>query len=909
MFKRIKLFSGILFLFLFLQFSISFSLSCTNDFSNTQFHTQSGSTVYQLEDEDSINVINYNLSSHPLTIYMQKTANESGCFQAEDFAILEESNTLTSATGFDESEYDDGDIEYIWTFELSLNSIITQQYVDRNFIYTPSFDSSDVVNEFLYIKVDRYEPSIDSIELFKDSQSFQVNTNSDNSQGLQSSDEVQLQINGVDDISIKDISISSIQGGEVISSSINAISQGDKQLTASINLTQSPLNLTIRILDQFNKVYEEDVGVYFDSREPSVNSVDITSYELTNSLDYIVIGEVIIEDDFPINQNNVEGRMTTPSGDTVGLSIISNSCEQVNEDDSSILKMSCQFRSEEIDVESTYTSDFRFIVTDEVSNVADEVFSEEISIDTDAPEVLQFEVVNPLNNSNIISPHVEESSYVVLRVNNPELELYRNVAYSSSNSADSKIRIIEEFDQLNNELERECELLESDVVECRWEITQDAIPDVDFFNLSLNVIDIAGNGAQREIEIEVDNTIPQIESLELKERGNERNGVFESSEKARMELILDDVNEREEIQAEILSSAVLFQDSMQSIQFDCYFEPEEETQVCFTDDFNLNKGFEGNRSEPLEVAVSDRSGNNVSSSIDVKIFKVAENESIDYFEFEDSEILSPLNRRLVNVQGVDVYHKFNLRPKNNNEEYKILQIELLGMSSSGDNGGEEVRLTSFELQNQTSLGVVRGDNREYFLKSLMPQLLSLKETEDDTTAKINISIVKIDEDTVYRGETLTVDLPIEFYDMPRDINSNIATVEKLLDDINGISDERKNKESLLDIYMMYYDLCNSYNSIKGGIHSVSKAWFLISVAMGNIIPTSEPIDEQVGRTSKLNSMMGNIEDIIGKVCMLATCQFSQEILGGALDSATNSDAGSYLTGRKSFLGNMICKVD
>ena len=229
----------------------------------------------------------------------------------------------------------------------------------------------------------------------------------------------------------------------------------------------------------------------------------------------------------------------------------------------------------------------------------------------------------------------------------------------------------------------------------------------------------------------------------------------------------------------------------------------------------------------------------------------------------------------------------------------------------GDNLNEEidVRLRNFELQNQTSLGVVLGDNNDFFIKSFMPRLLSAYEMESGKSS-IMISIVKKDIDTVYKDEKLTIPLPIEFYDMPRDINSNVALAEKLLDDIEGVDESIRNGRSLYDIYSMYYNICNTYNSVKNGIQSVSQSWNIISASMGHLIAGSEVTDEMLTRPAKIESMLGNVDGIMGKVCMLASCSFSQEILGGALDSAVGDfEVGSYLTGQKTFLGNMMCKID
>lgn len=900
-----------LLVFLLLLFFISFSFSTCQTFEDVEFITQSGSVSYQSPTENNINVVNDNVSSHPLSIVLQKEVNEE-CHSEDDFA-LNVANTLTRPDAFQGNQNDDGTYTYIWRFEFSSdNYMFTNNYVQFDFVNTKNSSAQ----QSLSLKVDRQSPTINIGQISTDSSSYNINQVQE-SNDLKRGDILSIQVQGRDDIAVEELEVGSIQGGDVIGGEIDDSSQSQFNLESQVNLTSSPLDITFKVIDKFGKEDEVNMSVPFDSYDPSIQGLDIQSFEINSNKEHSVKGEVRLLDDFEISSSDVEIRFLSQDSNQVNARI--TSCEFDGSQESDLKSTTCSFSSDFVTITDSYDTIFDINVKDKVGNTKSRQINKSIEIDSSSPQINTFELRNSINNTNIVSSHNTNNATIVLEFSNDMSDLYKNMFDESSINSNNEIG----FGTLSyvginygsfNQAEYDCELLDinSFLQRCEWNVPPEMLSSLEEegeFNISIALTDLIGNGVEREITIEVDNSIPQISSFELVERGNERNTVFESYELVRMEVFVREVGERD---LEIFSpgSGILFKDSPDDVSFRCEVvereEDEEVFQRCFSDEFQLNKGFDGNRSELLNVDVITPAGNRANSSQDIKIFKINDNESVDYYNFKSSNILTPLNRRVVSQEGVGVFHSFSIEPKNNNEEYSIISVELLGMGDS-INESIDVRLRNFELQNQTSQGVVLGDNNEFFIKSFMPRLLSAYEMEAGKSS-LMISIIKRDIDTVYRDENLTVPLPIEFYDMPRDINSNIALAEKLLDDINGVDESIRNGESLYDIYSMYYDLCSTYNTVSQGIQSISQSWNIISLAFGHLIAGSEVTDEALTRPAKVNSMLGNIDDIMGKVCMLASCSFSQEVLGGALDSATGDfEAGSYLTGQKTFLGNMMCK--
>lgn len=902
---RLKNYSlKVIFMFLFLFFlNASFSFSSCQTFDSVEFFTQSGGVEYQSSIESNINVVSDNVTSHPLSIVLLKKVNDN-CHSENDYA-LDVANAFRGADAFQEIQNDDETYTYIWRFELSQEGFIfTQNYGQFTFVNTINTTESKTLS----IRIDRQIPTLDINSISTNSGSLNINQVQE-SNNLKRGDILTIDIVGRDDIAVNNLEIETIQGGDVTNSSLNDESQNIKQLFSRVNLTSSPLDVSFKVEDKFGKEKKTNLSIPFDAYDPTIQTLEIKSYEITSNKNYAFTGELKILDDFEISAQDVEIRFLSPEANQVSTQIIS--CEIDTQQEGDLKQTICQFRSSPFQVTQSFNTTFDIIIQDKVENTASSLIDRNIQIDTSSVEIGTFELKNSINKTNIISPLSGENSLIILEFTNNLNQFYR--AGLSENEVPS-IEIEIDFGPFND-VNYECELIDSSTYSqmCVWNISSDLLNSFseEEFNITVELTDMIGNKALREITIEVDDSVPTIRSFNIVERGNERNTVFESYELVRMEVIVEDIGERV-LELSSNGSAILFKDSPEDVSFTCNVENLEDNsgvfQRCFSDEFQLNKGFDGNRSELLFVDVLTPAGNKASSFSDIKIFKVNGNESVDYFDFEFSSILTPLNRRIVSQQGTQVYHSFSIKPKNNDKEYTIVSVELLGM---GDSIGEDidVRLRNFLLQSQTSQGIVLGDNREFFLQSFMPRLLSAYEMET-AQSSIMISIVKKDIDTIYKDENITIPLPIEFYDLPRSINSNIALAEKLLDDINGVNENVRNGESLVDRYRTYYKICSSYNTIKSGIQSVSQSWNIISLSFGHLISGSEVTDEMLTRPAKAESMLGNVDNIMGKVCMLASCSFSQEILGGALDSVTGDfEAGAYITGQKTFLGNTMCKIE
>ena len=901
-FRMVFIFIGFIAIFN-LSLSSSYSSStCEIDFSQVEYTVLSGDTIYVIEETNQ-RVIKNNISSHPLTIIISRPTDIFDCYTQEDI-VLVSSGTISFPSDFSMQTIEENSYLANWIFEIREDLFFTSDFQSFQF---RSHDEPQQ-NDILSLRVDSQNPQINFESVSRGNDLINVENPVTQSQ-LKSEDLITIKFNVLDDISVNSFQIRSIQGGKLISNSSQYNSIGDMDLSVEMQLENSPLNFEVIAIDEFGSSQTQQFTINFDSFDPIISSLHITALEVTNDLRHIILGEISIRDDFGI----ASGDVTLFSRvEDITLNYEVYSCSTQDSED--VLKTTtCLFRSQPISVDSTFQTNFSVRVFDIVRNEVVTNFIKTIEIENQGPEIHSFELLNPINKSNILSSLNNENSRIILEYSNDLSSLY----LSSSSNNPQRVRIQTNFEPFLDIESPDCEEIDSRTNRnrCIWEVNPQYVAGFEEFNISVILRNVIGNSNREEISIKVNDRVPNVTVLRIAERGNERNSVLESYERVRIELFVKEVGLDEEFEVRINGSNIIFRESPDTINFVCQFVQESELgengQICFSDEFELNRGFDGDRTEDLRIIVTNYAGNSDISIKEVKIFKIFEGEVIDYFDLDFVQLLTPLNRRVVQQQGMDVYHSFGLKPKNNNEEFRIVSVQLLGMGTSLENNDEDVRLNYFELQNQTSQGVVLGDNRNFFLKSFMPRLLSAYEMEGTTYSTVVLSIVKTDVDTIYKDENVTIRLPIEFYDMPRDLNSNIALAQKILEDIEGVNENTRKGRGLLDIYMMYYNICSVYNGISGAIQSLSLSWKTISLGLGSIAPgLTAPVDNVVGNTAKTDSMLGNMNNIMGKICMLASCDFSQQLIGNALNSVSGDmRVGDYLTGQRSFLGNMMCRAE
>lgn len=899
-------------LFSFSMVNSSFSSTCEIDFSQVTFQAISGTVSYTSEQDNRI-IINNNLSSHPLTLATSISTSEFDCYEISDI-VIDVSGTITFANDFLIETIDEGLYTANWEFVIPDSRILTSSLQSFRF---RSFSDSDNF-EILTVGVDLESPSLSLNEVTRDGEPINI-ANPVLANRLKSGESIIFDFLLEDDISVNSFQIRSIQGGNLVENITESLSANTLNLFAQFNLTNSPLRFELVVFDQFGSTARENYEIKFDSLSPQLSSVEITAYDVDSNGRHSLLGELVIRDDFEIIEEDITMFSTIEGIDsTITYSITSCSFDEEQED---TLKFTiCNFRSQPLEVDSSFTTNFSIRIYDIVGNELITNVIKNVEIQENGPQIHDFRLLNPVNNSNILSSLNSENSKIVLEYSNDLSSLYLS---SNSNQNPQGVILQPNFNPFSNLESPVCEVIDSSInrQRCVWEVNPLQVQGLEQFNISIGVRNILGAVTFQEISIIVNDNVPDITNLRVVSRGNERilrpdgTYILQSYDRARIELFVENLDNNEEFDVRINGSVFIFRNSPDSISFRCDFYDESELgsngHLCFSEDFELSVGFDGDRTEELRIIVTNRAGNSDLATKEIEILKIHEGESVDFYELELVELVTPLNRRVVQQQGMDVYHNFRLKPKADTGEFSIISVQILGMGTSEDSTDEDVRLNFFELQNQTSQGVVLGDNRNFFMKSFMPRLLSAYEMEGTTYSTIVISIVKRDIDTIYKDENITIRLPIEFYDMPRDLNSNIALVEKLLDDIESSSANSRSRQRLFEVYNMYRNICNTYSTISNAIQSLSRSWNIISLGLGSIAPgLTAPVDNIVGNTAKGDSMLKNMDGIMGKFCMLASCTFSQNLIGGALNSVSGDmRIGDYLTGQRSFLGNMVCRPE
>ena len=857
--------------------SYSYAL-CTQNFSNANFTTVSG--IYKSTDSQGLNVIHNNLSSHQLSISLSKIEDEADCFLQDSYVLLLQ-GTGVSANNFEQIKDEDENYVYYWNFDLSDFTTVLSSPT-QEFLFAYSQDTS--IQESLIVSVDLEDPQISTPRVYEGNTPYTFNSLNP----LEVGDEVTFEFQILDDTTIDDVTLSNVDGGNIILG-FEQISNTDNY-RFSVNLTDSPLTARIIAKDGINRESEYILEFAFDSNEPVIQSLEFTSYEIESD-SHLFYANLTLLDDFEIPRDLIDV-YAVELQENSRLTIAIESCSAEQKDSSVKHITTCVLKSNNFYADSSFDITFHIKVIDVAQNEVIEEITKEVFIDSTPPEITSFELINPIGEKNVVSKYLTSDSVLRLEFESTTPDLYTQSTFDDGLSGES-FQVIPSFENIDEE-EGYC-YEELGVNVCEWNMSEEEVEDLESdFTVSVAVLDVAGNVDQEEITVLVDNVAPEILEVEIVERGNERNNVLESYEEVRIEVKVQGNQDNEELFASTNGSSLIFRGSVGDVDFSCGFEEELEAHICYSNDFLLNAGFDGEDTELLYITVSDEAGNEESVSEEVKIFKINENDVIEHFNVKQSVILSPINRRVVTNQEVSVYHMFELEEKDSSSQFKIVSIELLGQTEDDI----DVRLRDFELQNETSQGVVLGDNRVFYLQSVMPRLTSVYELEEDTKSQISISIIKTDEDTVYKLENESVELPISFYDMPRGVDSNVALAEKLLDDIYDVENSFFARNSIFDVYMSYYNLCNAIQSISGTVSLLSQTWYYFSIGVG----FSTPADSAIGGSQNMLSWMTDSGGIVGKMCMLASCEFSESLIG-------DSEYGKFMTGKKTLLGQGLCKVE
>ena len=149
-------------------------------------------------------------------------------------------------------------------------------------------------------------------------------------------------------------------------------------------------------------------------------------------------------------------------------------------------------------------------------------FNRKIFIDSTAPEVIDFRLTNSNNQINIISKHTNNFSQITLSFRSEVPELYQSASFQNGNSG-VNTQVVPDFGPLENAVGNCFKNTSTQINYCTWNVSPALASTLgESFNISVVLIDVVGNFNQVEIEIEVDNQIPEVVSLSIKERGNER---------------------------------------------------------------------------------------------------------------------------------------------------------------------------------------------------------------------------------------------------------------------------------------------------------------------------------------------------------------------------------------------------
>ncbi len=457
---------------------------------------------------------------------------------------------------------------------------------------------------------------------------------------------------------------------------------------------------------------------------------------------------------------------------------------------------------------------------DQFQNVANISINTEIFIDKTAPEIIHFYLENKFGIRNIFSSS-DFFTKLYLKYDD-ESEIEKKILSSD------KIQFLNYDDNLSKPEKNEFVWLLGNSLQA-YEKTLEGEAKFEIY-----LEDTFGNKIKKIINVTIDNIKPIIHKIEILESGDIKDGVFQSQEKIKFRLLIEDKNLLNANEHFIYGN---FTNIVENDDIDEIYKKG----ICsaynlsiYQCDFNivLKNGY---FNSSVYFDIYDIAGNLAREEIYIEVFRVAD-ETYNAYKIEDLKILNPINRNrlLTSGRAVDTWFKGEIKLINPSDKFEIISY-LLKNCNEGMLNPLIAQKYNFYPEPSSNIIFSRDDPQTdiskfaFFVKL---QGTSVVNELNDKEMQCQIALVKADSENIYPSEFIDFNLYFSFYDLPRGSLLN-AEAENILSFIESADKYGKHFDTVYDIYKIFETSCNLINSATGVIGSLSSVIQGLQVIMGS----------------------------------------------------------------------------
>ncbi len=852
-FKRI--FISLIVLLNFILISSFVYSSC--DYNPDRIVIYSGNYNLGNYSDGDLVYINSNLDDYPIYFKFYFDNDETGCFNSNDDVTVKlfQSSSDVSADSYNENDLGNNiyetEFDFLFSADVTISGAFTSTYTVKDSISGDiDFDIDTDPPDFISLSIpsDYFYPENYLVEI-----SYLVQ---DTESGLDS-----ITLNG------GTFQLKILDGNYSSSGVFNETLTSDTTFCIEVKDIlghSNKANFTLRIDNQAPTILNIEKSYSFESgiRRVSLNvEVEDDSYEY---LDNSYIPDLSL-DASPINSN---------------LGVIQpDNCVKSELNNKSYL---CSFNDIEITLDSTQNVDLNFTLSDDIGNTISQIRSEEIFVDYDGPEIVDFYLINTKGIKNIFSAY-ENNTRIYLKFTDSSI---------SNEGLFTIPRIIPEFSDLDFVTTDNCSLIDSNTIECVWDLENKlnifSLKESGNTTFKVTIIDNYGNPSSDSFIAYYDNKLPELSDFKIEETTSIKDNIIQSGEIVDFKIYIRDDN--------IEVNNQFFVDGLfnRISPYDQYlnFTPASCHAFNSTDYECVFRGIKvgtGYFENPIYFRISDIAGNEIIRNYSIEVFKISNESNQVFLQNLGYDILNPINRNAIIDSGVVAWFqgKLELNSIYNYSDNPISIINFQIKSNSCDELSlDPLLISNYEMYpNEIKYGNGNfSEDSEFAIRFELADDPNYNDLNDKSMNCV-LSVLYRDSTTIYPPEDVNISLNFAFYDLPRG-NILYANAQKILEMTDEVEFMNGWFGTMYDIYKIFDNICQVIGTANTVMGMVAGVWTGVSLIMygSKVMAAQAKAGDAVVYKSEgvLSEIFGTAGSVVKKMCDWVTCRN-----GGILGSVFN----------------------
>jgi hypothetical protein len=797
---------------------------------------------------DTIYIKN-SLNDYPLKLEFYFENGIPNCFNSKDdlkFGLLSGHNKVSANSYFENEK--DGIYRTLFVFDLSA------QISFRNYFSATYFVKNDVYVNTIRFNLDSSKPIFDFLEIspIKDIYS--------------SNDNISLRFKVTDSQSgLSKVKISGIIN-EVFDFENNKSFSFEKIFALS-----NKENLKIEVVDKSLNSDIKNFTFLIDDEPPEVvdsNLINSYEFDYSSKTTYVNIKAILKDKSFNV-YDKINDKIIFDLGQiNSNYSSIFPNCEKISND-----YFSCEVLKVPISFNSTRDVNIKISVSDILGNNAEYSYTKKIFVDKTPVEIIKFDLINGIGRNNIFSGY-DNYSYIYLKFKDDSLS-----------SKENNPKIITNFGHLRD-LRGNCSY---DYIkkegECTWPLKENSRlflgEESGVFLISVRIIDSYLNPTESVKEVKYYNLFPQLDSFDIIETSDIKDGVFSSGEEVQflIRFYRGDFGTIDNFNLSLNLSQITNDDAMANKISDLCRDYDNEIIECYFNNIILKDGYVNGT---ITGKLTNLVGLTLKFNKSIEILNISDEERKDFESGLVFNSLNPIERNALKETDMDIWYEGNFELVSPNNDLKIINFQLQNCEESTLN---PLLFTSegFSLYPDDVVLVNSSTNLED-VKFVLKSGIRRHENFNDMNDKFfncTFAILKRDNTTIYSPELVNYSFKISFYNLPRgDLVK--AYANDLLEDIKDVESTTGWFGDLYDIYSTLNTLCGAYYQVLTLVSIFSQIWTPTSYVLHSnplTIGTAMAIDQTTYTSQEKTS---TLDKIMRPMCSFVTCEN-----GGLLNSALN----------------------